>query len=139
MRIYETDHNVPVPRSHGPSSSRGNSTISLRAEMLLYMAARAQLVDEVIRPALEADKVVVCDRYLLANIVYQGHAGGLNLDAIREVGRVATEGVMPDCIFLLDMPAEAADRRLSRRRITSSHVRAACRWPHHRRRGLRRS
>ena len=95
-------------------ASDGGTRISRRSEMLLYMAARAQLVDDVIRPALDAGKVVVCDRYLLANIVYQGHAGGLDPDAIRDVGRVATEGVMPDCIFLLDMPAEAADRRMSR-------------------------
>ena len=88
--------------------------IGLRSEMLLYMAARAQLVDEVIRPALEAGKVVVSDRFLLANIVYQGHAGGLNPDTIRQVGQIATDGLSPDCIFLLDMPLEAADRRLSR-------------------------
>ena len=51
--------------------------ISLRAEMLLYMASRAQLVEEVIAPALAAGQVVISDRFLLANIVYQGNAGGL--------------------------------------------------------------
>src|SRR5687767_13931168 len=51
--------------------------IHRRSEMLLYMASRAQLVEEVIRPALEAGKVVVSDRYLLANVVYQGHVGGM--------------------------------------------------------------
>ena len=50
---------------------------SRRSEMLLYMAARAQLVEEVLRPALASGKTVVSDRYLLANVVYQGHAGGL--------------------------------------------------------------
>jgi dTMP kinase len=85
--------------------------ISARSEMLLYMAARAQLVEEVIRPAAAAGKVVISDRYLLANIVYQGYAGGLALPAIREVGRVATGGLMPDCVFLLDMaPNEARER-----------------------------
>jgi dTMP kinase len=88
--------------------------IGLRSEMLLYMAARAQLVDEVIRPALEAGKVVVSDRYLLANIVYQGYAGGLDPERIRDVGYIATAGVRPDCVFVLDMPPEAADRRLNR-------------------------
>src|SRR5690242_173666 len=52
---------------------RGTMNLSLRAEMLLYMASRAQLVAEVIRPALEAGKTVVSDRFLLANVVYQGY------------------------------------------------------------------
>jgi dTMP kinase len=95
-------------------NSGGGLHIGRRSEMLLYMAARAQLVEEVIRPALAGGRTVVSDRYLLANIVYQGHAGGLDPEAIRQVGRVATEGVVPDCVFLLDMPAEAAEGRLNR-------------------------
>jgi len=85
-----------------------------RSEMLLYMAARAQLVEEVIRPALTAGKTVVCDRFLLANVVYQGQAGGLPVADIREVGRVATGGLMPDLTFVLDMPASAAAARIFR-------------------------
>lgn len=82
------------------------------AEMLTYMAARAQLVDEVIRPALEAGRVVVSDRYVLANVVYQAHAGGLQRDAVWSVGRIAIQGVEPACVFVLDIdPAEAARRR----------------------------
>ena len=85
--------------------------ISRRSEMLLYMAARAQLVDEVIRPALEAGKIVVSDRYVLANIVYQGHAGGVDVEAVRQVGAATIDGIMPDAVFLLDMSTgEAADR-----------------------------
>jgi len=89
-------------------------SIGRRSEMLLYMAARAQLVDELIRPALAAGKVVVSDRYLLANLVYQGHAGGLEVEAIRQVGTVAVGGVQPDAVFLLDMPTAAADKRIRR-------------------------
>ena len=88
--------------------------IGRRSEMFLYMAARAQLVDEVIRPALAAGKVIVSDRYLLANVVYQGHAGGLDPQVIGQVGRVATDGAEPDCVFVLDMPPQDADRRLNR-------------------------
>jgi dTMP kinase len=91
-----------------------DTPISRRAEMLLYMAARAQLVDDVIRPALEAGKTVVSDRYLLANLVYQGHAGGLEVEAIRRVGAIAVAGIYPDAVFLLDMPPANADRRLNR-------------------------
>ncbi|MBN1513557.1 MAG: dTMP kinase, partial [Phycisphaerae bacterium] len=93
---------------------RHSLRIDRRAEMLLYMAARAQLVDEVIRPALASGKTVVCDRFLLANVVYQGHAGGLDVDTLWEVGRVATDGVMPDRTILLDMPSDAAATRLNR-------------------------
>lgn len=88
--------------------------IGRRSEMFLYMAARSQLVDEVIRPALAAGKVVVSDRYLLANVVYQGHAGGLDPAVVWSVGRAATDGANPDCVFLLDMPPEKANRRLDR-------------------------
>lgn len=88
--------------------------IGRRCEMLLYMAARAQLVDELIRPALAAGKTVVSDRYLLANVVYQGHGGGLDVDELWHVGRVATGGLMPDLTFVLDLPAESAHARLGR-------------------------
>ncbi|NOY29532.1 MAG: dTMP kinase [Planctomycetes bacterium] len=93
-------------------NSDENTPIAARSEMLLYMAARAQLVDEVLRPALAAGKTIVSDRYLLANLVYQGHAGGLDIEAVREVGRVAIDGLMPDCIFLLDMSPKSALQRM---------------------------
>ena len=84
------------------------------AEMLLYMAARAQLVAEVVGPALDRGAWVVSDRYLLANVVYQGHAGGLDPEAIRRVGGVATGGLMPDLVLLLDVDLETAAGRLDR-------------------------
>ncbi len=93
-------------------TSGEETPIAARSEMLLYMAARAQLVDEVIRPALDAGKTVVSDRYLLANVVYQGYAGGLDVAAVRDVGGVATDGLMPDCTFLLDMSPTAARARM---------------------------
>lgn len=82
--------------------------------MLLFMAARAQLVEEIIRPALDRGHAVVSDRYLLANLVYQGHAGGLDLDTIRQIGQVATQGILPDLVFVLDMPPRAAASRIDR-------------------------
>ena len=88
--------------------------LSATAEMLLYMAARAQLVAEVIEPALARGEWVVSDRYLLSNIVYQGHAGGLDPEVIRGVGRVATGGRMPDLVLVLDVDLATAARRLDR-------------------------
>ncbi len=85
--------------------------IDAMAEMLLFMAARAQMVEEVILPALAARRTIVCDRYLLANVVYQGHAGGLDPSDIWNIGVVATNGMLPDLTFVLDLPpAEAAGR-----------------------------
>jgi len=84
------------------------------SEMLLYMAARAQLTEEVIRPALAAGKTVVCDRYLLANVVYQGHAGGLDVGSLWQVGLIATGGLLPDLTIVLDLPVEKAAARRTR-------------------------
>ena len=95
---------------------RSNLAIGLRSEMLLFMASRAQLVEEVIRPALEAGSVVVSDRYLLANVAYQGYAGGLPVDTIWEVGRAATGGLMPDLTLVLDVPTEIARSRVGKAR-----------------------
>jgi len=93
---------------------RQDLNLSRRSEMLLYMAARAQLADEVIRPALQHGKIVVSDRYLLANVVYQGYGGGLDVEALWQVGEVATGGLMPELTLLLDMPAEVALARIAR-------------------------
>jgi len=88
--------------------------IGRRSEMLLFMAARAQLVEEVILPAVQRGAVVVSDRFLLANVVYQGHAGGLIVDELWQIGAVATQGVKPELTFVLDMPSAAATRRIDR-------------------------
>ena len=82
--------------------------------MLLYMAARAQMVEEVIRPALAAGMTVVCDRFLLANVVYQGHGGGLDVETLWRVGQTAVGGLMPDLTIVLDMPAKSAADRIER-------------------------
>ncbi len=92
---------------------RHDLSIHRRSEMFLYMAARAQMVEEVIRPALEAGKTVLADRFLLANVVYQGYAGGLDVATLWEVGRVATGNLMPRLTVVLDVPAEVAAARLT--------------------------
>jgi dTMP kinase len=93
--------------------------LALRAEMLIYMASRAQLVDEVIQPSLAAGRVVISDRFLLSTLVYQGLAGGLNLADLGRIGQVATGGLLPDLTLVLDVPHETARSRtgLARDRI----------------------
>jgi dTMP kinase len=86
--------------------------IAMRAEMLLFMASRAQMVEEIIRPALATGHVVVCDRFLLSTIVYQGIAGGLEPAEVSAVGRAATGGLLPDLTIVLDVPTETARARV---------------------------
>jgi dTMP kinase len=93
---------------------RHELAISRPAEAFLYMTARAQLVEQCIRPALERGDTVVCDRFLLANVVYQGHAGGLDVDEMWRIGQLATGGLDPDLTFVLDLPPEVAAKRMNR-------------------------
>jgi dTMP kinase len=82
-----------------------------RAEALLFAAARAELVDLVIRPALEAGRVVISDRFLDSSLAYQGGARGLGVEEVERMNRFATDGIVPDITFLLEIdPVEAAAR-----------------------------
>lgn len=75
-------------------------------EFLLYNAARAQIVNEVIRPALSAGKLVLCDRFADSTLAYQGYGRQLDLDMVRRVIGYATGGLKPDLTFFLDLPVE---------------------------------
>ena len=92
--------------------------MTVRAEMLLYMASRAQLVRERIRPALESGGMVLADRFISSTLAYQGTAGGLDMDEILEVGRVATDGIEPDLVVIFDV-----DEKTSRSRLGASRDR----------------
>jgi dTMP kinase len=85
--------------------------MTMTCEALLFMASRAQLVGEVIRPALDAGNIVVSDRFLLANVVYQGHAGGLDPGGLWQIGRFATGRIEPDLTIVLDLPLDVARSR----------------------------
>ncbi len=86
-----------------------------KTEVLLYAAARAQLVDEVINPALEEGKVVICDRYLDSSIAYQSFGLGENPDFIRKVNEEATGELYPDLTLILDVEPETGLARLKER------------------------
>ena len=86
--------------------------LSAACEMLLYMASRAELVAKVVRPALDAGRIVVTDRYLLSTVAYQGGAGALGAEAVRETGRLATGGLSPDRTVVIDVPADVGLARV---------------------------
>lgn len=88
--------------------------IATVTEAMLFMASRAQLVAEVIRPALDRGEVVVSDRFTLANVVYQGHAGGMDPADLWTVGAVVTSGLEPDLTLVFDAPLEVAFARRNR-------------------------
>ena len=93
------------------------SRLSPIAELLLYFASRAQNLKEVIRPALEAGRVVLCDRYVDASSAYQGGGRGLGLRVVSELERIACGGFEPNLTFLLDIePATSVARALERNR-----------------------
>ena len=88
--------------------------ISLRTEALLFMASRAELVEQVIRPALHRGEVVLSDRYLLANVVYQAHAGGLDASTLWDIGHFATDNIEPNLTLIFDIPTVVARERRKR-------------------------
>jgi dTMP kinase len=81
-------------------------SVSPLAELLLFEAARAQHVDNVIRPALAMGQIVICDRFTDSSIAYQGHGRGLSVELVERLNAIATAGVRPDLTLLLDVPAE---------------------------------
>jgi len=110
--------NIPAILVHEPGSTalgneirrllkrKQNYPISPQAELFLFVASRAQLVSEIIRPALEKGKVVICDRFAHSTLVYQGYGRELDLNTVVAINNLATQKLEPDLAILLDMPPE---------------------------------
>jgi dTMP kinase len=80
--------------------------LDMTAELLLFEAARAQHVAELVRPALEGGTIVICDRYVDSTTAYQSYGRNMPLEEVEALNHTATAGVMPDITFLIDLPAE---------------------------------
>jgi dTMP kinase len=110
--------NIPVVLTHEPGGTalgnevrkalkrKRSSFISPQAELFLFAASRAQLLAEVIRPALQEGKVVICDRFSYSTIVYQGYGRGLDLSIVERVNNIATQNLKPDLAILLNISPE---------------------------------
>lgn len=112
-------------------NTKHRAPIAHTAELLLFAASRAQVVEEVIEPALRRNAVVICDRFTDSTIAYQGYGRGLPLAYVRTVNDLATGGLVPDLTFLIDVPIELGisrrkgmgdDRMESESRLFFSHV-----------------
>jgi dTMP kinase len=92
-----------------------NAGIQPRAELLLYFASRAQNVDQVIRPGLDAGHIVLCDRFTDSTLVYQGAGRGIDTNVVLDLDRIACRGLKPDVTFLIDIDLETSLTRAKRR------------------------
>lgn len=116
--------------------------IHIRSEMMLFTTARTQLMQQIVKPAMADGKTVVLDRYIMSTVVYQGYAGDLEPDELWTINRIATEGLLPDTTFILDMPVEISMSRLGKsldrmesrgmeymQRVRDGYLKEAARWP----------
>ena len=108
---------------HTLKHSQANTAMTPEAELLLMNASRAQLVREVIRPALAAGEIVVCDRFYDSTTAYQGHGRQLELDHVKTVIEFAVGATKPDLTLFLHVPAEVSAERLRSRQATLPFVR----------------
>jgi dTMP kinase len=120
-RLTAAGHNLLVTREPGGTEigeqirhvlhDLKNKAMQPRAELLLYSAARAQLVGEKIKPHLATGGIVLSDRFYDSTLAYQGYGHGLDLDALRQITAFATQGLTPDLTLLLDIDAETGLQR----------------------------
>jgi len=133
-RLTALGHRVRTPREPGGTPvgeeirhtlkhSPNNHAMTAEAELLLMNASRAQLVREVIRPALEAGEIVVCDRFYDSTTAYQGHGRQLDLEAVRAIIEFAVGGTKPDLTLFLQVPPEVSAARLQSRQSALPPVR----------------
>ncbi len=99
-------------RIRGIVLEKDHKELSAKTELLLFLAARAQLVSEVVIPSLEAGKIVISDRYYHSTYAYQGGARGIGLEQVKRLNEFTIDKIYPDITFLLDLPVQAGFKRM---------------------------
>lgn len=95
-------------------TSKKVKKMSPMTELMLYEAARAEFVSELLKPALEQHRLVLCDRFYYSTIAYQGFGRGIDLKTIELLNNIATQGIKPDIAFILDIPYEESQKRMEK-------------------------
>lgn len=113
-RIGEQIRRVLLQRREGGGFGKLTTRMSGATELLLYLASRAQLVEEIIKPSLEAGKIVLSDRFADSSVAYQGYGRSLPLDLIEQLNRFATQGIFPHLTLLLDLDPEVGLARITK-------------------------
>ena len=121
-RLTLQDHRVLVLREPGGTDigekirkmllDKNNDGMTEASELFLFSASRSQLIQEVMRPALDSGMEVICDRYYDSTTAYQGFGRGIPLEVIHAINRYATGGLVPDVTFFLDIPIREIERRM---------------------------
>jgi dTMP kinase len=101
---------------------KNNDGMTEASELFLFSASRSQLIQEVVRPALEAGMVVICDRYYDSTTAYQGFGRGIPLEVIHAINRYATGGLTPDVTFFLDIPIREIEKRMHSARTNKDRM-----------------
>ena len=91
-----------------------NKEMDVISEMLLYMAARAEIIKQKIAPSLKKGNIVICDRFIDATLAYQGYAGGIDISIIKKIGGLVTKNISPDVTFFLDIDVKKGLQRSGR-------------------------
>jgi dTMP kinase len=130
--LMQLGHDVVVTREPGGTAisdqirsiilSPDNQEMVDQAEVLLYAASRAQHVHERILPAIAANKIVLCDRFIDASVAYQAYGLGISADTVKAINHFASSGLQADKTYLLDVPVEVSLKRLHHRATVSAHA-----------------
>ncbi len=122
-RLRKVGYNVVLTREPGGTQLgdklrrwlKWGKDVTVPTELLLFLASRSQLVTNVIRPALAAGKIVICDRFAASTFAYQGHGRGIDIGFLESLNDFATDGLEPDLVLLMDLEADEGLARKRRR------------------------